>query len=568
MSRQDTGPRRLGSARRSLAALAIGVAVAVHGCVTAEVQPPLPAPVPRPVVASLGVPTPQVAARARPAGPPVNLVTASPPAREGPPERLPPPRQGAEQQTNGHAAGPAVPPPAGEYPIDLEVAWALAGVQSPTIGLAREAISEALARQMEARSLLLPNLTAGMNYHLHRGNLQASPGIIRSVNEDSLYIGGGARSLAAESVGIPMVRVFTHLGDALFEPLAARQRVANRTFAARATENQVLLEVTLAYFELLGAETRLEALRASLREFAEVARLTRNFARTGQGRQGDAERARAREELLRGDEERAEEEVAVASARLAQLLSLAPSVRLRSPDGALPLIDLAAAEVPLEALVAVALNNWPEIAAATAAVLEADARVRQEATRPLLPLLSVGYSAAGFGGGSDLVAAGIAQPGGGVLVGPRFGRFSTRQDFDVFLVWTLQNVGFGNVALYRRRRAEERAAVAEQSLAIDQARREVEEARADALAAKQQIEPAREEVRLSEAAYKEDLRRAYALEGRPIELIDSARQLAEARQALIGAITRYNQAQFALFVALGQPPSAALAAGREGRYGR
>src|SRR5262249_40690942 len=142
------------------------------------------------------------------------------------------------------------------------------------------------------------------------------------------------------------------------------------------------------------------------------------------------------------------------------------------------------------------------------------------------------------------------------------------QDFDVFLVWTLQNAGFGNLALYRRRRAEEGAALAEQSLVVDQVRREVEQAQADARAAKEQIPAAREQVRRAEAAYKEDLKRAYGLEGRPIELLDSANLLANARQDLIRAITRYNQAQFSLFVALGQPPSAALAAGGQECVGR
>jgi outer membrane protein TolC len=40
----------------------------------------------------------------------------------------------------------------------------------------------------------------------------------------------------------------------------------------------------------------------------------------------------------------------------------------------------------------------------------------------------------------------------------------------------------------------------------------------------------------------------------PIEVIDSLKLLAQARVRLIEAITRFNQAQFALFVALGSPP--------------
>jgi hypothetical protein len=48
---------------------------------------------------------------------------------------------------------------------------------------------------------------------------------------------------------------------------------------------------------------------------------------------------------------------------------------------------------------------------------------------------------------------------------------------------------------------------------------------------------------------------------RPIEVLQSARLLAAARQALLLAIIRYDEAQFRLFVALGQPPDLAAPGG-------
>jgi outer membrane protein TolC len=438
--------------------------------------------------------------------------------------------------------------------VDLETAWGLAGVSNPTIGIVREAVSASLARLLEAETLLLPAVNAGMNFHLHRGNLQGTTGIIRDLNEESLYAGGGAGAVGAGTVVVPMVRLFAHLGDAYFEPLAARQEVANRRFTARATENQVLLDVTVAYFDLMGAEARLEAVRLSERDLGEVVRLTTNFARAGRGRQGDADRARAQAELLRGVRERVAEDLAVASARLARLLSLDPAVRLRTPGGPLPLVQHSHLDTPLEQLVEVAVANRPEVAARAAQVAEAQTRVRQEIVRPLVPLLSVGYSAGVFGGGSNLVAEGVLQPGGAVVRGPRFDRFDGRQDFDVFAVWTLENAGLGNLARRRRRRAEVGEALAAQVGTVDRVRAEVAEARARALAARQEIDFARGEVQTAQDAYEEDLRRTRAGQGRPIELLDSVRLLTDARQDLVRAIIRYDEAQFALFVALGQPP--------------
>ncbi len=73
---------------------------------------------------------------------------------------------------------PVIPPPVGEYPIDLSTALRLAEAENPTIAVARARIIEALALQTAARALLLPSINPGTNYHLHTGNLQRSSGTI------------------------------------------------------------------------------------------------------------------------------------------------------------------------------------------------------------------------------------------------------------------------------------------------------------------------------------------------------------------------------------------------------
>src|SRR5262249_55399011 len=156
-------------------------------------------------------------------------------------------------------------------------------------------------------------------------------GIIRQVDLQGLYVGAGAGAVGGGTVTVPGVRLFAHLGDALYEPLAARQRVAQRGAEAEAARNAVLLDVTTRYLDLVGAEALLQAVRQSEGEMGEVARLTAAHARTGQGRAGDAERARGQLLLLQAEEQRAEEGVAVAAAELARLLSMDPAVRLQSP---------------------------------------------------------------------------------------------------------------------------------------------------------------------------------------------------------------------------------------------
>src|SRR5262249_58456688 len=131
-------------------------------------------------------------------------------------------------------------------------------------------------------------------------------------------------AVGAGTVTIPGVRLTAQVADAVFEPRAARQQVAASNFDALATRNRVLLDVATRYFALVGAEARLQALRQSEADLGEVVRLSVNFAKAGQRREGDAQRARSEAALLHTEELRAEEEGAVAAAELARLLSLDP----------------------------------------------------------------------------------------------------------------------------------------------------------------------------------------------------------------------------------------------------
>jgi outer membrane protein TolC len=62
----------------------------------------------------------------------------------------------------------------------------------------------------------------------------------------------------------------------------------------------------------------------------------------------------------------------------------------------------------------------------------------------------------------------------------------------------------------------------------------------------------------AEAGYRQDLLRIRGGQGLPIELLDSLQRLVTARQAIVAAVIGYDEAQFQLFVALGQPPMVAL----------
>jgi outer membrane protein TolC len=451
-------------------------------------------------------------------------------------------RAAAETPSGGPAAiSSSAVPPAQEYPIDLTTALRLAEVENPLIAEARQRIGAALAVQQGAMALLLPTLNAGMNYHAHTGNLQRSSGRILNLDEKSFYFGGGSEVYAASPAQIPAVNIFSELTDAIFEPLAARQQVVVARFGASATANNILLEVAERYFELLAAEADLRVRRESATQEAEVARLTRAYAQAQQGREADAERAATELSLIVDEIRQAEEEVAVASARLAHRLHLDQSVRVRPVAPGLEKVTIVDPETPLPALIQVALQRRPELAARVAALAAAEIRHKQECWRPLLPTLWLGYTGGAFGGGSNLVK-------------PELGHFAGRTDFDVRAYWTFQNLGLGNLSRQKRRWAEVGLAVSERSRVIAEIRTEVSAAYAEVSAARQQIDITTRELASAEAGFREDLDRIRNTVGRPIEVVNSLQLLNQARVDRIRAVTDYNKAEFRLFVALGSPP--------------
>jgi outer membrane protein TolC len=230
---------------------------------------------------------------------------------------------------------------------------------------------------------------------------------------------------------------------------------------------------------------------------------------------------------------------------LARLLNLDPSVRLQVAGVPIAVVQLIDPTKPLADLLQVAVRNRPEVLAASAAISASRARVNQEAARPFFPLLSVGYSAGYFGGGSNRVQS-------------FFFNFRGRDDFDVFAVWTLQNVGLGNLAHVRERRAQVKLALAERQGVVNRVEREVADAYNLSAARLRDVDVARREVRTAVDGFQRDLTRVRAFEGRPIEVLNSAKLLARARQHLVQALVDYDEAQFQLFVALGQPPTLAV----------
>jgi outer membrane protein TolC len=423
----------------------------------------------------------------------------------------------------------------------LAEALARAGIANPTIARADEAVRAGEAQLLQACALLLPTANGGANVRFHQGALISAGGFIRDVNIQSVYVGGGAGAKAAETVPIPGLRVYSHLGDAIFAPQAAQQVVVSREFDAVTVRNRTLLEVGTAYLALVRAQGERNSLLRTDEDLSEVVRLTVNQAKAGQGKDSDAQRARTEGLLLKAQIQQSDENVAVAAAELARLLDMDPSAPLRPADAVPPLIELVDPATPLPELLQAAVTRHPELAARNAEVAAAMVHLRQERVRPWLPVLSAGASLGNFGGT-------------GSLSPDRSWFASGRLDFDVSATWTVQNLAVGNRALQREARAVVGEAAAERNRIGDLIREEVTEAYGLVLSRRQEIDLARQRIDTASKAFKEDMLRAKNLEGRPIELLQSVALLRDARLALVSAMAEYSQAQLRLWVGLGNTP--------------
>ena len=171
-----------------------------------------------------------------------------------------------------------------------------------------------------------------------------SAGAILDVNRSSLQAGLVAGAVCAGTTMQPGIVAQFHLVDAVFQPKIAERNVWVQQHANVAVLNDQLLEAAVAYQELLRAY-QLQAIANDTAAGSEkLVSLTTDFAKAGQGTEADADRSRAELALRKNSVARSDEAVAVASARLAQVISLNGTSTIRPIETVVTAIDL----VPLD----------------------------------------------------------------------------------------------------------------------------------------------------------------------------------------------------------------------------
>jgi outer membrane protein TolC len=425
----------------------------------------------------------------------------------------------------------------------------LAGVRPIDIALASERIQVAEAQRQRADVLWLPTVLLGGDYFRHDGQIQDVQGHVFGTSKTSLMVGAGPFAVFA-------------LCDAIFAPLAERQVVQSRQAALQTARNDSLLAVAEAYFNVQQARGDLAGAIDSARRADEVVRRSQELAAGGNGILADVDVVRARAEFALRDQavDDARERWRVASADLGRILRLEPTVLVEPLEAAHLRVTVVVLDKPLVDLIALALTSRPELAAQQALVQATLVRLRQERLRPLVP---------------SIFLRGSSTPVVGTLAGGYFGggindnlsNFGARSDFDVQLLWELQNLGFGNRALVDQRRAENRLSVAEFFRLQDQVAAEVAQAYAQAQSATSRLGKAENGLKDAAESASQNFKglgqtktatgaagsRLPILVIRPQEAVAAVQTLSQAYNAYYRAVADYNRAQFRLYRALGQP---------------
>jgi outer membrane protein TolC len=418
-------------------------------------------------------------------------------------------------------------------------------VRALDVAAAGERVRAAAAALEGAEVLWLPTITLGGDYNRHDGRIQDSTGNVTDNSHSSGMLGLGT--------GIGPAAILD-VGQAIFAPLYARQQVRARQADLQAASNDTLVTVSDAYFNVQQARGELAGAAETTRRTEDLLARTRKLA---PAIVPDLEVFRAEAEMARRQEAEllARERWQVASADLVRVLRLDPSAQVEPVEPPQLRVDLIDLNKSLDELIPIGLTYRPELASRQAQVQATLVLLKQEKLRPLIPsVLLRGYSTPVTG------TLGMGYFGGGE--NGSFGNGGLRSDWDLQVLWQLNNLGFGNHALVRQREAENRQAVIDVFRTQDRVAAEVAQAYAQARQAARRVEVAGKAVQSAVLSADKNLTALSQSKAvgnqlvtlvRPQEAVAAVQALAQAYADYYGAVADANRAQFRLYRALGQP---------------
>lgn len=406
--------------------------------------------------------------------------------------------------------------------INLETALRLCGANHLELQSARVSLQTAQAKYADTRRKFFPWLMVGANYKRLDGNTQNTPGDITDESKQSYQAGLG---IVAE----------LRIGEVMYQSLAAKQRSRAAEHDVDAVRNQVVSQVTLAYYRLLRAQAMMQVNEQSRLLAGDYETQLRAAVKAGVA--FEADQLRAQVQSLRHDLmiRKAKEDIEVASAQLCEMLRLPNGLNLRGDSGELVPITLADANASLSTSVTHALNHRPELRSREAMLAAAKTDTEGTLKAPFYPELSVRGNLGGLGGGRNRDT----------------GNFDESSEVVIGLGWRIGPGGLFDST----RSATAKTLEAQEELLAEKTRqritREVLESVAKVRSLKERIAITEKLLEATEKAYTLTRERGQQGIGGVLETLRSEEDLSFARLAYFDLVTEFNSAQTALRYAMG-----------------
>jgi outer membrane protein TolC len=405
--------------------------------------------------------------------------------------------------------------------VDLPTVMKLAGANNDEIELARVKHAESIAESKLAWQRFWPTLSLGVGYRGHEGRIQDVAGAIFDARKQQYTVGTA-------------VVIDWSPGDIYYSALAAKQKAIAAEQLAEKSRRDIVMEATTRYFDLLATEASVVILEDDLRLTQDYEKQIGGAVTAGTAFRADLLRVKTQVSRAKLTIRQHQEKRDLAAAALAETLRLPPETELRPAKADLVPVRLNGKK-GVASMLTDAVQNRPELKAASAANSAATFERDRARIAPLIPSVQAGYNFGGLGGG---------------LAGD-MGNFGDSQDFYAGLGWKI-----GPGGLFDKQRqviagAREEATVLQAGQIKAAIGREVVEAAAKSQSAHDQIAINDEAVTAAEEMAKLAKERQASQLGVVLEYLLAREELTRARQSRVMAVTDFNKAQHELKRAIG-----------------
>lgn len=402
----------------------------------------------------------------------------------------------------------------GGVSISLAEALERAAVWTPDILIAHERVSASEADVDVARAGLLPSLTLGTSLFRNEGRVQATAGDFLDVDKQNGYLGAG-------------LEIVFDPGEVIYEARAAEQRSRASRHGMRSVANAVWRNTAWRYFDLIESYARLSIAEGARRQAEELVDLQQARFEGGRGLEVDLLRARARLAQAERGVIMANNLTQVASASLAEILSMDAGQQLVPSESEIQALELVP-ELPLELLRERAMREHPELARLRSLVRAETEEEHGSSRAWMIPELRLGASYGGFGN--------------------NYGDLKDQEVYRAALLWTIAPTISGERDRARAERREAHFELEKLRHGIDA---DVVRAKADVHAARQQIIVAVVGRDAASEAYTLAVERRRQGAGLLIEVLDAELESVRAETALVASLSAFNRAQYDLLLAVG-----------------